>query len=61
MKIKVTSTIILDTDKIKGYNSSVRIAIEREAFNKGSNRVARIWAWEEANKQDIPNITLDLL
>ena len=61
MKIKVTSTIILDTDKISKLNNAVRATIEREAFNKGSDRIGRLWAWKEANKQDIPDITLELL
>lgn len=61
MKIKVTATIILDTERIQMVNKQARLAIEREAFNKGSDRVARLWAWDEANKQDIPDITLELL
>ena len=61
MKIKVTSTIILDTEKIDTINKVVKTSIEREAFNKGSDRIGRLWAWEEANKQDIPDITLELL
>ena len=60
MKIKITSTIILDTDKISDVNKVVKTSIEREAFNKGSDRVAKLWAWDEANKQDIPDITLEL-
>ncbi len=44
MKIKVSAAIILDTDKI-GKADNVKFAIEREAFNKGSDRVARLWAW----------------
>ncbi len=61
MKIKVTSTIILDTDKINKINNNVKAAIEKEAFNKGSDRIARLWAWDEAQQQDIPDITLELL
>lgn len=62
MKIKVVSTIILDTEKINSIGKEVvKASIEREAFNKGSDRVGRLWAWDEANKQDIPDITLELL
>lgn len=62
MRIKVVSTIILDTEKINTIcNKVIKTSIEREAFNKGSDRVARLWAWDEANKQDIPDITLELL
>lgn len=61
MKIKVTATIIVDTDKISKLNNNVKTAIEREAFNKGTDRIGRLWAWKEANKQDIPDITLELL
>ncbi len=61
MKIKVTATILLDTDKIDTINNNVKTCIEREAFNKGSDRIGRLWAWQEANKQDIPDITLELL
>ncbi len=60
MKIKVTSTIMLDTDMIDKHGP-VKTSIEREAFNKGSDRIGRLWAWEEANKQGIPDITLELL
>lgn len=62
MKIKVTSTIILDTEKIDTIGGKViRASIEREVFNKGSDRIGRLWAWGEANKQNIPDITLELL
>ncbi len=60
MKIKVVATIMLDTDKI-GKHGPVKTSIEREAFNKGSDRIGRLWAWEEANKQDVPDISLELL
>jgi len=60
MRVKVTATIILDTDKI-GKADNVKTAIEKEAFNMGTDRIARLWAWQEANKQDIPDITLELL
>ncbi len=61
MKIKITTTIILDTEKISKVNSHVKTCIEKEALNKGSDRIGRLWAWQEANKQDIPDITLELL
>ncbi len=61
MKIKVTATIILDTEKMESINKPVKTAIEKEAFNKGSDRIGRIWAWQEANKQNIPDISLELL
>lgn len=61
MKIKVTAIIVLDTDKIPNSSKGVKTSIEREAFNKGSDRISRLWAWGEANKQDIPDISLELL
>ena len=59
MKIKVTSTIILNTERID--SKFVRASIEREVIKKGSDRIARLWAWDEANKQEVPDITLELL
>ncbi len=61
MKIKVVSTIVLDTEKISKVNTNVKNAIERESRNKGSDRIGRLWAWDEARKQDAPDITLEIL
>lgn len=60
MKIKVTSTIILDTDKIDKARAT-KVSIEREALNPGSERLGRLWAWDEANKQNTPDITLRII
>ncbi len=61
MKIKVVATIILDTEKMGSINKGVKTAIEQGAFNKGSSRLSRMWAWEEATRQDTPDISLELL
>jgi len=61
MKIKVTSTIIVDTDQISKVNGNVKAAIEREALTPGSDRIGRLWAWDEAHKQGIPDITLEII
>uniref|UniRef100_A0A6M3K0W9 Uncharacterized protein n=1 Tax=viral metagenome TaxID=1070528 RepID=A0A6M3K0W9_9ZZZZ len=61
MIIKVTSIIMLDTEKIKTINKAVKVAIEREASNPGSDRIGRLWAWDEANRQDNPDIFLKII
>ena len=61
MKIKVTTTAILETEDIT-TNTEVKSAIERAAFNKENDNISKYWAVSEARKYGTKEeITLELL
>lgn len=60
MKILVTMTATLDTDKIR--ERPVKLAIERSAFSKQKDSLAGMWALDEVACTGVrTEITLDLL